>query len=225
MSWESEQRLRGNIAAAEMARVLREQYGDLPLPGTNHTDAESSSDILQFSDQSKEALIKLGYRIYPFTGQSIKSLREAGKPFWVTWHQDYHDLENFPARLSEVAINPDPKKFFLSESNNRTLEQQIKLMEEFSKKLTTRIPGVKAVLGEAPDYIELVFAHLDKSGVRLFGEKYDHNYTRTVTRVGSFSVDVGRFRVDDDLRVDNWFFDRGYNSLWAAPLVVPIDNR
>lgn len=31
--WELEQRHRGNIAAAEVAQVLRKQYGDVPLPG------------------------------------------------------------------------------------------------------------------------------------------------------------------------------------------------
>lgn len=29
--WELGQRQRGNLAGAEMARVLREQYGDIPL--------------------------------------------------------------------------------------------------------------------------------------------------------------------------------------------------
>lgn len=177
-----------------------------------------------FSDEAREALEAEGYKIYLLTGQSIRSLREGGKKFWSTWHRDYPEFEGKTSRLSEVAINPDPDRFFLPNSNNKTLEQQLRMVEKFSKQLRgrERLSGVEAVVGEAPDYAELAFAYLKATGQYLFGESYDSRYTRTVTpTVGSDVALVGYFDAPDGLDVYYWYCDRGSDSVWVAPLVVP----
>lgn len=186
---------------------------------------EQPVGIRKFSDKTKDVLKKEGYLVYQLTGQSIKSLREAGKPFWSTWHRDYPDFENLTSRLSEVAINPDPKKFFLPKSNNKTLTEQERMIEDYSKQLAKKVVGVKAILGEAPDYAELAFAHLDAIGEYLFGKKYNYDYTRTKTITTSPSVaGIGDFDAGSGLSVDYWNGDDSNSSLWAVPLVVPTQN-
>lgn len=183
---------------------------------------EQPVGIRKFSDQTKDVLKQEGYLVYPLTGQSIRSLREAGKPFWSTWHRDYPDFENLPSRLSEVAINPDPKKFFLPKSNSKTLTEQEEMIKDYSKQLAKRLVSVKAVLGEAPDYVELAFAHLDATGEYLFGEKYSYDYTRTKTLTAEARVAcVGGFVAADGLSIDRWRPDDSISGLWSVPLVVP----
>lgn len=80
-------------------------------------------------------------------------------------------------------------------------------------------------MGEAPDYVELAFAHLDATGERLFGKKYDYNYARTKTpTVDSYVAHVSYFGSVDGLRVDYWYRDDGYGDVFASPLVVPASN-
>ena len=190
-----------------------------------HQTQEVRAEIIHFSDESRAALMGLGYLIYPLTGKSIKSLRDEGNRFWTDWHRAYPTLESLASGLSEVAINPN--ELFLPNSNNKTLAEQEALIGNFDKALRTkkRIPGVSAILGEAPDWAEVAFTHLEVTGERLFGEKYDYGFTRTKTRVESFSVLVGRFVADDGLSVDDSDPGLRHDSLWVSPLVVPSKIR
>ncbi len=173
---------------------------------------------LLFSIEVSAKLIEAGYRIYKLKGQSLETLRNAGFPFWTAWHKDYPVFETLPSRLSEVAINPD--QLFLPDSNNKTLKQQVLMVEQFSRGLN--LEEVEAVLGEAPDYEELVFTATEE---RLFGEKYDFCYTRTKTPVSkSRSVGVGGLDAKRGLGVRHFDLGRGFKSLFAAPLLVPRLN-
>ena len=121
---------------------------------------------------------------------------------------------------SEVAIKPDA--LFIPKSNNKTLRQQEGMVAKFSTDLSKKVKGVEAIIGEAPDYVELAFAHLDATGDRLFGEKYDYNYARTKTpTVGSSVALVGHFNAVDGLVVNHWHRGLGSSDVFASPLVVP----
>lgn len=223
MQWlEGELRKTGNKQDELFAKqigIIREFRGDVPLPVAPVEVPQV--ELVRFSPEQREALEAKGFRVYELTGQSIASLRAQGKPFWSTWHRSYPDFESLTSRHSEVAI--DPKKLFLPRSNNKTLEQQLAAVKKFSDGL--RIQGVETLLGQVPDYTELAFAHLDKTGQRLFGEKYDYNYTRTQTRVESGVAGIGGFDADSGLHVDRWDPDVRGGSLRAAPLVVPTGTK
>ena len=213
--WRLGQLARGNSAAVKMAEVLIDQFGDIPLPSP-----EASVEIKRFSPEQREALKKEGYLIYSLTGQSIKTLRESGCKFWSAWHGQFPDFEALVSRQSEVAINPN--RLFLRRSNYKTLRQQEAMVEEFSQELGKKVPGVKAIIGQAPDYIELAFRHLDATKNYLFGAKYNYGYARTKTSKGSSIVaDVGHFDADFGLDV-SWNAVHGYGHVHAVPLVVPV---
>lgn len=210
--WRKHQREKENKFAPDSADLLRSQFGDLPFN-------EGQTGIIRFSDEAREQLAKERYIIYSLTGQSIKTLKDAGRRFWSTWHKEYPDFEALQSRLSEVAINP--KQLSLVKSKNKTFSQQLGLVARFSQDLSRKVLGVEAIIAEAPDYIELAFAHLDATGQRLFGEDFDSGYARTVTPVGDRVADVGNFNAASGLHVVRWHPDDWSDRLWAAPLVVP----
>ncbi len=221
--WELVQRQQGNVHGADMAKILRGQYGDVPLPSIQGTSRELPTlEIVRFAPEARKKLTEAGYAIHALTGRSIKTLQDAGKPFWSTWHKDYPELEAMRSRLSEVAVNP--AQLFLPDSNGKTLAEQEEMVKKFSQGLAKKgkIDGVEAVIGEMPDYVELAFTHLEATGDRLFGQKYGYNYARTKTPTSeSYVADVGRFHADGGLRVSYWLRGRGNGLVFAAPLVVP----
>jgi len=175
----------------------------------------------KFSPEAREGLEKAGYVVYELTGQSIRSLREAGRRFWTTWHQDFPEFEALNSSRSQVAVNPS--QLFLPDSNRKTLKEQEAMVARFSKKLAKEIPGVQAIIGEAPDYVEYYTAHLDATDKHLFGKEYGYGYARTKTPTsGSDVAFVGRAFPADGLGVHYWGRDGSHDGIFAAPLVVPV---
>lgn len=184
---------------------------------------ETNIRIKRFSPEQKKALEKQGFIIHELTGQqSIKSLRGSGRKFRTTWHKGLPGFEALTSIRSEVAINPN--LLFLPNSNRKNLKDQEKMVEEFSKKLGRQISGIKAIIGDVADYVELAFQHLaaTKGQEYLFGKKYEYGCARTKTNTsGSNVADVGNFSAVDGLGVNRWPADNGSADLWVSPLVVP----
>lgn len=184
--------------------------------------SESSENLSskKFSPETKEALEKEGYLIYSLTGKSIKDLKKEGMKFLSRWHEKYPDFETKPSIHSEVAFNP--KQLFLPNSNNKTLAEQEELVEHFSQKLSRKMKGVKAIIGEAPDYVELIFNHLKQTGEPLFGLDYKYGFTRTETpAVGATVADVGNFVAAFGLYIDSMDPNKSDDLVWVAPFVIP----
>lgn len=185
----------------------------------NAVEVLEEKEYIRFSEEAKEALKKKGYIIYELTGQSVKSFRDKGKKFWSSWHQNTK-LEDLTSMLCEIAINPN--QLFLPNSNNKTFSQQVKLVSDFSDKLDKEVEGVKAIIGEIPDYVELAFQHLNKTGEYLFGITYKYDYVRTKTpTAGNCVADVGGFHAEGGIRIGEWGRDRPQSRLWISPLAVP----
>ncbi|HUD04810.1 MAG TPA: hypothetical protein VMR59_02385 [Patescibacteria group bacterium] len=209
--------------AHDVFRQRHPDMQDIPLSKVIVAPEAPKVEITPFTQEQLEGLRKEGLLPdYNLTRQSLAALRKARNPFWSTWHKDYPDFEAVPSRGSAVAFNPD--KPFLPESNNKTLEQQLEMVARYNQELQQRVPGVMAILGEAPDYAELAFTHFKQTGRRLFGSEHGYNYTRTQTQVGSGVADVGSFGADDGLDVDCWGPAGRGGNLFAAPLVVPVSG-
>lgn len=189
---------------------------------------EQLAAIKRFSPEARQVLEKEKYLIYTLTGQSIKTLWEAGRKIWLEWepHEDHPEVGVLISRLTEVAINPN--KFVLPNSEHKTLEKQEIMVEKYNQKLARKIPDVKAIISEAPDYIELVFLHLEVSGDPLLpgrdfypGGKlwgFYPDYIKTKTPVGFGIAAVGRHSARG-LRIRGWNPDVA--GAGTAPLVVP----
>ncbi len=180
---------------------------------------EMPVEVKKFSDEQKEDLKKQAYLFYPL-GLSIKTLKYSNRKFMLNCHRDSVACEVLCSMHSEVAIRPD--SLFLPNSNRKSLKQEEEMVEEFSVKLSQKTPGVKAVMGNEADYIELAFRHLYATGIRLFGEAYGYNYARAKNPYNKSGVaNVGDFGVDMGLHINDWFAGRGNEYTYAVPLVVP----
>lgn len=217
--WEGEQRRRGNINGADIARLLLSQYGDVSLPSPE-------TPVLQpFTSAEKSALKKDGLIIYPFSLQTIKSQKDAGKPFWYVVNGG-PQFETVSSMVGEVAFNLNPDKFYLKGSNYKTLDQQEELNREYERELRERrsLPDhIRSVIGQAPDYTQLAFKHLEETGERLFGQKYGYNYARTKTPTSDSRVAyVGGFDAAYGLHVLNLDRGEGRSDVFLVPLVVSV---
>lgn len=223
---ENELRATGNPADLELAdrvaAILKDRGKDLPQP-----TKEGQPEIKRFTSEAREALEKQGYIVYSLTEKSIKTIIELGRPIRSSWHKDYPDFEAHGSMRSEVAINP--KALFLPESYDKTLPQQEAMVAEFSQVLEKKVPSVKALIGDAADYVELVFLHLDATrrsqskAVYLFGERNYYNETITKTPVGDSSVArVGSFTTNEGLRIGYLDTGDGHPLVSAAPLIIPV---
>lgn len=194
----------GNFAIAD---ELETRFG-------NYQESVGGGGV--FTTEQRRALESSGYIVHLLIGHTIAELRSAGNIFWSKWHQG-HEIEQVASMSTEVAINPGV--LFLPRSNNKTLDEQLALVERHAEEISRRIPGLTAVLGNVADYAELAFDHLS-TGVRLFGSKYHYDYTRT-TLVGELhTARVGAFR-GDGLEVDICFQNEIGDNILASPLIVP----
>jgi len=172
-----------------------------------------------FSQEQREELEKRGYSIYTLTGQSIRSLRGKGHRFDSSRDCQGRGFETNKSRRSEVAVNP--KHLFLEESNNKTLTGQLAMIESFGKNLSSEIEGVTAILGEAPDYAELAFAHHTATGQNLFSKS---SVTRTLTLMDTYAhsmIAVGDSSSSKDLFLGYFMPENCKDHIFAAPLIVP----
>lgn len=204
------------LAADNLESWLTLRGKDFPF-----ASGEKASEIKRFNTEARQELEERGFVIYELAGtESIESLIEQGFHFWTTWHRDFPGVEGRTARASEVAIDPKPGKFFLPNSYSKTLDQQLQMIADFSRKL--KIEGAKAEMGEVGDYVGVVDKHLKATCNRLFGENYNNDYARTTTpTVGSSVALVGCFGAVSGLRVRGYDRDLRSSDVWAAPLVVP----
>lgn len=175
-----EDRLFARVVGDRLTRRGR----DIPLSGEYQV-------LRPFSKEEKEALKREGLSaVYPLTGETIAGQKEKGRKFWHITESGDNSVLAVRSLIGDVAIDPRPDTFFLPKSNNLTLNQQLELTAEYSYKLQRKLQtdAIEAILGQAPDYTALAFAHLDATDERLFGENYGFRYTRTQTPWGESRV-------------------------------------
>jgi hypothetical protein len=192
-----------------------------PVPNPDNREGQLPAEILRFTQEAREALERKGYVIYGLKGESIQSLKEAGRPICQTWENrvppnlskvykhrlSYPEFDEMPSMRSEVGINPT--ELYLSTNKREALKEQEARVKEFSRKLSRIIPGTAAIIGQAPDYIELGFQHLDATGQLLFGEDFNDTFATTKTSVGTYDNDeyvavVGNYGGPKTLAVQAW---------------------
>lgn len=246
---ERELRRAGEGNLAQIIAGVRKEFQarghgkDIALPGTQieaitMVQREVLGEAIRFTDEERAALIGDGALLYLPTGETIKAQKAARRPFWYV-NDGYKEggknrLTEFPSRAIEVAIYPDPKRFFVPETASKTTDQQIVLVEQDAHALRERLglPNIGEVLPEASEATEVLFKHFDATNVRILGQDYMKNgywsYIRTNTptnKEGSHVALVGDWYADDGLHVLDWDRDYGDVRIHAARWVVPTGSR
>ncbi len=185
-----------------------------------------------FTDEETKKLIKDGAVIFSLIGETIEHQRTTGRLF--RYIADGGDrLLKLPSIKTQVAIYPDPRRFFIPNSGNKDLPTQEKLTEkdgqELRKRLGLKDDGVDVIIpDQASTLTELIFQHLDKTTkkgnpVWLFGEDYGYLYGRTknpVNESGSHVAYVGDAYPDYGVSVNDWNADDGHDRLRVVRLIV-----
>lgn len=134
---------------------------------------------LEFSEETFEILEIHNYHIHKLSGSSINDLKNGGRKFWSSRHHNL-PIERSHGRSIEVAIHPE--RLFLPNSAHQTYFEQLRMVKEYSKELSSRLPGVKADLATASEWAEIAFQHFDKFGELILGKDFGNfHYTRTKT--------------------------------------------
>lgn len=185
-----------------------------------------------FTPEEKEALIRDGAVTLSLTGETIEGQIKARQLFWeITEGGDR--LLKLPSTVAEVAIYPDPEKFFIPNSGNKDLAEQEKLAkkdgQEIRKRLGLKDEGVGVIIpDQASTLTELFFKYLDKTtregrGVWLFGPDYGSLYGRTknpVNKSGSIVANVGYAHPGSGIRIFGWGAGSGLVEVRVVRLVV-----
>jgi hypothetical protein len=193
-----------------------------------------------FTPEEKSRLESDGALIYQLTGQTIEQQREAreklGLPSFglIPFGEQ---VTKVPSRQIEVAIYPDPGRFFIPGSFSKFAIDQERMAEEDARELRKRLrlPKITQIIpDEAATVTELIFQHLDKTGVWLLGDAYSR-YTkergifRVMVRTKNPSnkkdwlVNVG-FGVNA-VSLSGWHHYSSQPSLGALRLIVPTKHR
>jgi hypothetical protein len=194
----------------------------------------------RFTDEEKKILLEDSAEIYLPTGLTILAQIDAqrvkGKPSFWRLIDGGNKLVNAHSRKIEVAIYPDPNKFFVPDSFSKNLKTQEEKIAKDAQTLRDRLKlqGVTEIIPDrASTLTEVVFQHLDKTGVWLLGGDYaavhgldfvnarTKNSTRFITDVAH----VGIAHPDGGLYVSDMRVNRGFYTVGVARMVVPIKTK
>lgn len=138
----------------------------------------------EFGQQETEVLLQDGALIYPSTGLSMFAQYKQGFPIDETWYQ-YVGIAKIAAvrsQVTQIALYPDPDKFYIPNSENKTLTEQELLAEQESALLRQRL-GVDGLIIPIPansaTLTEIISRHQMATGEILLGKKYGFKTIRT----------------------------------------------
>lgn len=116
-------------------------------------------EIERFSDRSREALIRMGFVIFPLTGQSVNSLKADGLEVKLPTAPivNLDEVVNLRSRLSEVGFRPGTgfSRFGRQSDAIAYVTSQLNLSD------------VEIVVGNAADYLELAFGYKPQGFFRI----------------------------------------------------------
>lgn len=191
-----------------------------------------TQEFRPFTDKEMKALVEDGAVFFDLDGDTIEQEQKEGRPFRYVANGGVRLLK-VPSIKTQVAIYPNPKKFFIPDSGNKDLSTQERLAEKDGQELRKRL-GLKddsltvIIPDQASTLTELTFKYLDETtkkgiGVWLFGPDYKYLYGRTknpVNESGSSVVIVGDASPGSGVNVYFWLRDDGCDNLYVVRLVV-----
>jgi len=194
----------------------------------NLLDTELAKEGKCFTEEERKILKDDGAKIYPIEGETIQAQMDAGRPFHYV--ADRVLLLNTPSLVSEMAIYPNPNRFFVSSTLGKKLSKQEKLVKKDASQLRKRLglKGIDEIIPqEAATVTELLFKHRrgSKSKVWLLGESYRHLRVITKNPTDESGLRVAlvsfRFSMGPGLIVETWDRNLGFSDICAIRLIVP----
>lgn len=133
----------------------------------------------RFAAIEKERLLADGAWIYLSRGLTLEqqeaAQREKGQPAFSYLVKVAEGLLTLPSRPIEMAIYPDPRRFFIEGSFNKNIAIQERLVADEARLLRARLElsGItKIIPREAANLTDITFQHFNRTDVWLFGPEY-----------------------------------------------------
>lgn len=192
----------------------------------------------RFNDTERCALYKIGAQIYELNGETIQAQLESQRKrgehsFWFIADVDEdvdEQLVMLQPRLVEVAIFPDPNKFFVHGTKGENLATQKELVKRDGMSLRQQLSvgGIDVIIpNKASTLTDLTFKYRDETGKWLFGPDYNCLFgitNNSVSRSDSMVAVVGNADPNFGLQVSYRYRAVSYSNIYAVRLVVPREN-
>jgi len=186
---------------------------------------EQSNIRSRFDKEEKNILAGDGALILELGCETLRQLRVNGKPF-LHLTDGGEKLLDTPTKLTEVAIYPQPSRFFVQNSNWKNFDRQICMVYEDGMLLRRRLrlPTVTQIMPEAVDLAQIIFKYPEvvKS---LSAGQYGDREIRTVTPVKTGSdVYTARVKILDEsglLDITVCDVKHGNPYIWVPRIIVP----
>lgn len=207
-----------------------EQTGKPPIEIKKITVPETRPHGAMFTPEAIEDLKKEGFAIYELFGESLESLiRKKHKN--IDWnninyrppvHEDEGRIIRAESKRTQVAIKPED--LYLDRCTGRSLNIQEQMVSDYSVELQKRIRGVKAIIGEFPDYLELNYALDEEADYNV-----DSIQIRTKTIFDSYKEKdlclTLTFGPGIDPKIDSLAkMGTSHDASFIIPLVVPAED-
>lgn len=182
-------------------------------------------DDAQFSKGDSEGLVKRGFAIYRLGEQSVSSIRAGYKDLFTSFYSEsYPDFEKQTSIRSEVAACTSD--FYLTGSNWKSLAEQTTMVENITKNLQLDGLAVKAIIGQAQDYVEYALQHFERSGQKVNGVDLEDSFIRTSIRLNS-GRNVHLKNLNEfpkAILAYDWDASYGHKDVYVVPLIIPISR-
>jgi hypothetical protein len=188
----------------EMPKIMTDRAALSIMLGQRVTPRKVDRPNIEIPQFSSYQLRRLEFErydhIYTLTGRPIKEIMSNNVYKQKIWGVSEECLKyDTPVNPIQVAINP--RKLIFQKSDNKSAEEQIGLIDKYSNRQD--VPGVKAIMLEAPHVVELLLQHwLATEGECLLGKEHGYKFVRTSTPTGKDSfASAGCFSEALGLRV------------------------
>lgn len=201
-----------------------------------------------FTPETQSALEQQGKKIYTLTGKTILQLTNEGVPISTGWEGGgeaiFGEINSLHSRRSQVAIENIermPVNQTLLRSFDKSVPEQLEMIEQKSGQLQQVVPGARIIMGNPADYLELAWEIQKTTGRDLFTSEHyipllsrllkkkfgQHWYARTDTHLdsmrGRFAFAVTFYR--KEFHITAWPRQEGNHIMGAFPLIVPSDQK
>ncbi len=225
--------LKTGVQIARNLRLPESSYINALLTPTYVFEKEKPQEYRPFTDLEKRVLrIDDAFILSLDREKTIEGQKATGRPFrYMSYGGDI--LLKARSTITEVAIYPDPKRFFIPNSAGEKLilSVQEELTEKDAEELRQRtgLEDLDEIIpSQASILTELTFRYLDETtkkgkGVWLFGRDYGYAYGITKNPTCYFGSYIARVGNADSVRgvaVEDWSYVVGNDNTFVVRLVV-----
>ncbi|MEK7106052.1 MAG: hypothetical protein AAB895_01685 [Patescibacteria group bacterium] len=167
------------------------------------------------------------HRILSLKDDSIQDHMDRGVQFGHVIELGDDRLLQLKGLPGEVAISTNPDELFLPNSNNKTLEEQLRIVEEQTRKVQAMLESdsIEAFLLDAPTLVNLASRHQEVTERPLVSKFHSNCIARTSTEMREGrAIDISGFQAKDGLMISDWPVGSGHSNIHVVLAYRPTNS-